>query len=156
VTALLPHDLGLWLRIGVVFLLAAVVAAALAVIRMHIRAWRAAPAKAGLTPLHVALVSAGVVVWGATLAWAVLDGLGQATDRELAVRIGLYGLGAVLILVSLLVMARVQRRRVRFCRTQTEAVLTVTTTDAVEVTGDVDDLSPGSGRCPYPLTPEEN
>jgi hypothetical protein len=24
------------------------------------------------------------------------------------------------------------------------------------VTGDVDDLSPGNGRCPYPLTPEEN
>lgn len=111
-----------------------VVGATATVVRLHWAAWRRCPTKVGLTPLHVAMVASGVLVWGATLAWAILDTIGREVTAMAAWRMGLYGVGAVLILAALAVMASIQRRRVQFGRTDDEVVV-MRRTDSVEITG---------------------
>jgi hypothetical protein len=131
------HAWGHVLRLSVSVLLIMVVGATFTVVRLHWKAWRMCPAKVGLTPLHVAAVSSGVLVWGLSLAWAMLDSLRQPITSMAAVRIGMYGAGAVLILTSLAIMASVQRRRVKFGRSHEQVtVTTTTTTNDVAVTAD--------------------
>lgn len=107
------------LRVVVLVPLCAVFGATLTVLRLYWRAWLELPREqARLTPLHVALVSVGVLLLTSALAWALLVGLsaGQPVDALTAVRIGMYGLGAVCILAALWVIGAKQRRRVRFER----------------------------------------
>lgn len=110
------------LRAGVLAVLVLTVAAVAAVMRLHWRAWRRLPAEAGLTPLHVALVSLGVLIWGGTLAWAMVEALGRDVTAPVAIRTALYGIGAVVILTALVVVGGLQRRRVQFARSETVRV----------------------------------
>ncbi len=115
----LPGPL-LWLRLPVAVLTILVTGGLITVLRLHWKAWRhlrriGAP-KAGLTPLHVALVSAGVLVSEVALAWGLIEQLRSDISPTAIIRVALYGVGALLILASLLVVGRVQRRTVRFER----------------------------------------
>lgn len=117
------------LRTATLVVLTLVVGAILAVMRLHHRAWRRLPREAGLTPLHVMLVSLGVLIWGTTLAWAQIDALSGEPDLvRVAIRTWLFLVGAVVILVALVVVGGLQRRRVRFERSET---LVVSSEDAV-------------------------
>lgn len=136
------HDVT-WLRTLVVVALALAGGGVFTVMRLHWRAWRRLPRDAGLTPLHVALVSAGVLIWGVTLAWALLDSLTQPATTVVTVRLILYGVGAVVILAALLVVGSVQRRRVQVEAPRTQ--ITVVEVDQVSV-ADV----PTSVRRPAP------
>jgi hypothetical protein len=114
------HSL-LWLRLCVSILLLLNVGALVTVIRLHWRAYRLLRSTpegraAGLTPLHVAIVSAGVLVSEVSLAWGLIEQLRVAATATVAIRTTLYGVGAVLILVSLVIVGREQRRRIRFGR----------------------------------------
>lgn len=126
------EDCGEVFRIVNIALLALVVGSMVTVARLHWKAWRRFPGQVGLTPLHVAMVASGVGVWGVALAWAMLDGLGNPVSTVTAARMSLYGLGALLILAALLIMATIQRRRVQFHRE--EVVVEVRSTDSVEIT----------------------
>ncbi len=124
-------------RFVVVALLALVIGGVFSVMRLHFRAWKRLPRGAGLTPLHVMLVSLGVLLWGVALAWALIDqllagsGLGPA---DAVARTVLFGVGAVIILVALAVVGGLQRRRVQFAREQKTVV--VHTDDTVQVETD--------------------
>lgn len=114
------HSLA-WLRLTVFVLLLLNVGALLTVIRLHWRAYRLLRSTpegraAGLTPLHVALVSAGVLVSQVSLAWGLIEQLRVEASVNVAIRTALYGVGAILILVALVIVGRVQRRRLRFSR----------------------------------------
>ncbi len=106
-----------WLRLTVAVLAILVSGGLVTVLRLHWRAWtqlrRAGHQQAGLTPLHVALVSAGVLVWGAALAWALIEQLRADISPTAIVRTVMYGAGAALILTSLLVVGRVRGGRIR-------------------------------------------
>lgn len=106
------------LRVVVLAVLFLAVAGVGTVMRLHYRAWRRLPRDAGLTPLHVALVSLGVLIWGGTLAWGQVEALGREVTPALAIRTGLYGLGGVIILAALAVVGGLQRRRVQFIRSE--------------------------------------
>jgi hypothetical protein len=133
------HSL-LWLRLCVSVLLLLNVGALLTVIRLHWRAYRLLRSTvegraAGLTPLHVALVSAGVLVLQGSLAWGLIEQLRVQATVSVAVRTALYGTGAVLILLALVVVGNVQRRRLRFGR----GCSRVTVEHAEHVAVDVED-----------------
>ena len=90
-----------------------------AVFLLHFRAWRRLPREAGLTPLHVMLVSMGVLVWGVALAWAQLDALsGVSSPLHVAIRTWMFLGGALIILAALAVVGGLQRKRLRFTRSE--------------------------------------
>lgn len=114
------HSLA-WLRLVVFVLLLLSVGALLTVIRLHWRAYRLLRSTpegkvAGLTPLHVALVSAGVLVGQVALAWGLIEQLRVEATVNVTVRTALYGVSSLLILAALVIVGRVQRRRLRFSR----------------------------------------
>lgn len=126
------------LRLLVVVLLVLTVGGIATVMRLHWRAYRllrAAPGGkvAGLTPLHVTLVSLGVLIWGVALAWGLIEQLRQAFTPSILARIILYGVGAVVILAALIVVGQLQRRRVRFTRGCTRVMVAQDEQVAVEV-----------------------
>lgn len=104
-------------RLIVLALLCLLIGAVAVILRLYVHAWRTLPREARITPLHVALVSAGMLLLATGLAWALVAGLrmGPVTPYTLA-RLIMYGTGSLLILASLWVIARVQRRRVHFAR----------------------------------------
>jgi hypothetical protein len=106
------------LRLVVLIPLCLVFGATLTVLRLYWRAWRELPAeRARLTPVHVALVSAGVLLLTSALAWALIAGFrDRPLDAFAAVRLSMYGVGALAILAALWVIGGIQRRRVRFER----------------------------------------
>lgn len=129
------HSL-LWLRLAVSVVLLLCVGALITVIRLHWRAWRLLSSSpqtraAGLTPLHVWMVSAGVLVSQVALAWALIEQLRVEATTTVAIRTVLYGVGAGLILAALIVVGRVQQRRVRFGRGCSR--VTVAEAETVEV-----------------------
>lgn len=96
-----------------------VVGAVLAVIRLHWRAWRAAPAGHGLVPLHVWLISTAhlcFVVGTATRLWQTL---GESASWQ----IWLYMAGSAVTLAALWIIAKYQGRRVTETR-QVEVAVT--------------------------------
>lgn len=107
------------LRLAVIVLLCLLVGFTLTVMRLYWRAWRDLPSeRARLTPLHVMLVSAGVLLLATGLAWALLAGFRtQPINTYAAIRLGMYGVGSSLILAALWVIGAVQRRRIQFERT---------------------------------------
>ncbi len=117
-----------WLRL-VVSVLAILVGGSLVTVgRLHWKAWhhlrRVGARVAGLIPLHVALVASGVLLLELTLAWGLLEQLRvQASAPTVIVRTVLYGVASLLILVSLVVVGRVQRRRVQFERGCVEGIV---------------------------------
>jgi hypothetical protein len=105
------------LRLVVLVPLCLVFGATLTVGRLYWRAWRELPSEARLTPVHVALVSAGVLLLTSALAWALIAGFrDRPFDAFAAVRLSMYGVGALAILAALWVIGGMQRRRVRFER----------------------------------------
>jgi hypothetical protein len=105
------------IRLVVLVPLCLVFGATLTVLRLYWRAWRELPSEARLTPVHVALVSAGVLLLTFALAWALIVGFRDAPfDAFAAVRLSMYGVGALAILAALWVIGGIQRRRVRFER----------------------------------------
>lgn len=131
------HSLA-WLRLVVFVLLLLNVGGLFTVIRLHWRAYRLLRSTpggraAGLTPLHVALVSAGVLVGQFALAWGLIEQLRVEATVNVAVRTVLYGVGAVLILAGLVVVGRVQRRRLRFGRGRSRVFVEQAEHVAVEV-----------------------
>ncbi len=130
------------LRAVVIVTLALCIGAVLAVLRLHWRAYRALPRHAGLTPLHVMLVSSGVLIVQGTLAWALIDGFANTVTPVQAVRTALYGVGSLIILAALFVVGGLQRRRVRFtprCTTVTvhdEATVQLDATEQTDRTRD--------------------
>lgn len=119
-------------RFAVVALIVIAGGGTLAVMRLHYKAWRKLPRPAGLTPLHVLLVSLGVLLWGVALAWAVTDQLVTNVGPvpvDVIVRTVLYGGGAVAIIVALVVVGGIQRRRVHFARA--EKVVVVRTDESI-------------------------
>lgn len=106
------------LRLVVLVPLSLVFGATLTVGRLYWRAWRDLPAdRVRLTPVHVALVSAGVLLLTSALAWALIAGFrDRPFDPFAAVRLSMYGVGALAILAALWVIGGIQRRKVRFER----------------------------------------
>lgn len=105
------------LRLVVLVPLCLVAGATFTVLRLYWRAWRELPDRARLTPVHVALVSLGVLLLTAGLAWALIDAIDdRPLDAPGTVRLSMYGVGAVAILAALWVIGGIQRRRVRFER----------------------------------------
>lgn len=125
-----------WLRLVVAVLLVLDVGALARVCLLYWRAWRLLPATpegraAGLIPLHVALVSAGVLIGQVALAWGLIEQLRSDATAAVAVRTVLYGLQAVLVLAALVAVGRAQQRKVRFGRGCTR--VTVADTQQVQV-----------------------
>ena len=79
--------------------------------RLHYRAWRAAPGP-GLLPLHVTMISA------AQLCLLTGAALGILVDLEdpLSYRTFFYVLGSVLTLIALTIIGRFQRRKLSGAR----------------------------------------
>lgn len=122
-----------WLRSGVIVVLALTIGGVAAVMRLHYRAWRNLPRHAGLTPLHVTLVSLGVLIWGGSLAWALIESLGREATATVTIRTVLYGVGGVTILAALVIVAGLQRRRVQFAREQTTVTVHEDLTESVRI-----------------------
>lgn len=122
------------LRFGVIAVLALVVGGVLGVMRLHWIAWRRLPTRPGLAPLHVALVSLGVAIWGVTLGWALVEQLGRDATPAGTVRLALYGAGGAVILASLVVVGGVQRRRVRTSREPSRVLVDVAEPEPEEET----------------------
>jgi hypothetical protein len=132
-------DLIALVRFAVVALIVLAGGGVFTVMRLHYRAWRKLrhEDRAGLTPLHVMLVSLGVLLWGVALAWAVTDQLvtGSGTvPVDVIVRTVLYGAGAIAIIAALIVVGGIQRRRVSFTRDQ--RTVTVHDGESVDVQTD--------------------
>jgi hypothetical protein len=138
------------LRALVIVALALCIGAVLAVLRLHYRAWRALPGRAGLTPLHVLLVSLGVLLLQGTLAWALIEGFTRDITPVVAVRTALYGVASVIILAALFVVGGLQRRKVGFgprCTTVTvRDEATVQVRDEHATTPDRNPNGSGIGR----------
>lgn len=88
------------------------------VLVLHFKAWRSIRTgckKAGLLPLHVACMSAsyGIISYG------LMVGIAESIGQPLNERIVVYAIGFALGLASLIVMGKVQRRRLSFTKTRT-------------------------------------
>ena len=117
------HDATL-LKIVVAVITAAVTCGVFAVMRLHWRAYRKLPAAAALTPLHVTLVSGGVLQWGVALAWGQLATLGNPATWDAISRMVLFCTGGVTILAALAVVGGLQRRKVRIHQPVTQVTVT--------------------------------
>lgn len=121
------------IRAAVLVILALSIGAVAAVCGLYARTVRLAPPRrAGLTPLHVAVVSLGVLTLEGALAWAQVDALGGGVIPQwhVTARTVLFGVGSLLVLAGIAVIAHQQQRRVHFCRA---AKVTVETTDTTQV-----------------------
>ena len=122
------------LRALVLIPLALYVGASARVCWLYARVWqrmRASGRGARLTPLHVALASASLLVIEMALAWALIASFRQPITLFGAIRTGMYGLGSLGMIAALMVIARVQSRRVRICRQ--EAHVTVEQVETIDV-----------------------
>lgn len=122
-------------HVVVLALLVVSLGAILTVGRLHLRAYRQLPRPAGLAPLHVALVSFGVLQLQVGLAWGLIDTITAAGPQPLwmvLARTALYGSGSLTILVALYVVGQLQRRRVTFGRDRTTVTVHTDETVAVE------------------------
>lgn len=107
------------LSIVVLVPLCLVTGATVAILRLYWRAYRElAPSRERLTPLHVALVSSGVIMLAVGLGWAIVQRAadGHPLDLPAIIRLAMYGVGSLLILAALGVIGGVQRRHIRFHR----------------------------------------
>lgn len=112
------------LRAGVLVLLAVTCGATVTVGLLHLVAYLRLPRGEGLVPLHVALVSLYVLMTQGTLAWALIESFTTQSPPSVAIRVALFGLAALVLLAALIVVGRVQQRRLRFARTTTVVVST--------------------------------
>jgi len=104
------------LRVAMVIVAALNIGGMLSIGLIHWRAWRLLPAKAGLLPLHVFLVSLAVSGLQSTLAWSQLIMLTDVTpaspDPGVIARLVMYFLSSLVLMAALGVMANLQYRRV--------------------------------------------
>lgn len=109
------------IRALVLVILAVSLGLEVAVFWRYSRAFRMMPKcakSARLTPLHVALVSAGTLILQGTLAGALIDTFRQSSTPRAVFRLVMYGCGSLLIIASLVVLIWLQaeRRKVQFGR----------------------------------------
>jgi len=111
------------LRAGVIVLLAVTCGAVFTVMRLYWMAWRRLPRTAGLVPLHVALVSLYVLINQGNLAWALIESFTAQATPSVATRVALFGVAALILLVALAVIGRLQHRKLQFARKRSTVVV---------------------------------
>lgn len=123
------------LRALVLVLLALSIGASARVCVLYAKVFRklraAGEHRVGLTPLHVALASFGLLLLECALAWALIASFRQSITVYAAIRTVMYGAGSATMIAALLVIGRVQSRRVKICKNQPH--VTVSQTERVDI-----------------------
>lgn len=101
------------LRAAVLVVLALCVGAMVAVLRLYARAWRNAPTRGRLTPMHVTVVSGSMSGFQALLAWALMEAVstGAPASTSTLIRTAGYGVCSLGFLVAMWAVGMQQRRR---------------------------------------------
>lgn len=104
---------GTLVRGVVLIVLALCVGAMAAVLRLYALAWRNAPTRGRLTPMHVTLVSASMIGFQGLLAWALMEAVSSGAPASAAtlIRTAGYGLCSLGFLAAMWAVGTQQHRR---------------------------------------------